>query len=110
MGEHCLAKAGVTGSIPVISTKSLIIIYALIINWGVFPDCSLTIEYGSGNQFSNAENCFFKHGLFFVEHKRDLLKICFDQAIKGKRWMPWHREATKDVVSCDKLRGGANNL
>jgi len=24
--------------------------------------------------------------------------------------MPWHREATKDVVSCDKLRGGANNL
>ena len=26
------------------------------------------------------------------------------QAIKGIRWMPWHQEAMKDVVSCDKLR------
>ena len=24
--------------------------------------------------------------------------------------MPWLTETTKDVVSCDKLRGGANNL
>ena len=24
--------------------------------------------------------------------------------------MPWLSEAMKDVVSCDKLRGGANNL
>ncbi len=29
---------------------------------------------------------------------------------KGVRWMPWHREAMKDVVRCDKLWGGANNL
>jgi hypothetical protein len=27
------------------------------------------------------------------------------QATKGVWWMPWHREATKDVVACDKLRG-----
>ena len=26
------------------------------------------------------------------------------QAMKGARWMSWHREATKDVVACDKLR------
>ena len=26
------------------------------------------------------------------------------QATKGVWWMPWHREATKDVVTCDKLR------
>jgi hypothetical protein len=26
------------------------------------------------------------------------------QALKGVRWMSWHREATKDVVACDKLR------
>src|SRR3954452_17965826 len=26
------------------------------------------------------------------------------QATKGIWWMPWHREATKDVVACDKLR------
>jgi len=26
------------------------------------------------------------------------------QATKGIWWMSWHREATKDVVACDKLR------
>jgi len=26
------------------------------------------------------------------------------QATKGVWWMSWHREATKDVVTCDKLR------
>jgi len=23
-------------------------------------------------------------------------------------WMPWQKEAMKDVIRCDKLRGGAN--
>ena len=32
------------------------------------------------------------------------------QATKGIRWMPWRWKAMKDVVSCDKPRGGANNL
>jgi hypothetical protein len=27
-----------------------------------------------------------------------------DQATKGVWWMPWHREAMKDVVACDMLR------
>jgi len=26
------------------------------------------------------------------------------QATKGVWWMPWHREAMKDVVACDMLR------
>ena len=30
------------------------------------------------------------------------------QATKGARRMPWHWEPMKDVVSCEKLRGGAN--
>ena len=30
------------------------------------------------------------------------------QARKSARGMPWHQEPTKDVTSCDKLRGGAN--
>ena len=30
------------------------------------------------------------------------------QVFKGVRWMPWHRQAMKDVVSCDKLRGAAH--
>ena len=30
------------------------------------------------------------------------------QATKSERWMPWRREATKDVASCDKPRGAAS--
>ena len=33
----------------------------------------------------------------------------FNQVNKGVRRMPWHLKAMKDVVSCDKLRLGANN-
>ena len=30
------------------------------------------------------------------------------QVDKSIGWMPWRRKAMKDVVSCEKLRGGAN--
>ena len=30
------------------------------------------------------------------------------QAWKSTWWMPWHWEPKKDVISCDKRRGGAN--
>ena len=33
-----------------------------------------------------------------------------DQANKSLRGMPWHQEPMKDVISCDKLRGAANEL
>ena len=29
---------------------------------------------------------------------------------KGIWWMPWHQEAMKDVVGCDKPRGAASRL
>lgn len=29
---------------------------------------------------------------------------------KSAGWMPWLSEAKKDVISCEKLWGGANNL
>ncbi len=32
------------------------------------------------------------------------------KANKSERWMPRLWEAKKDVISCDKLGGGANNL
>ena len=32
------------------------------------------------------------------------------QVRKGVRWMPRLLQAMKDVISCDKLRGGANDL
>jgi len=31
-----------------------------------------------------------------------------DQATKGTRWMPRRQEARKDVGSCEKRRGAAN--
>lgn len=33
-----------------------------------------------------------------------------EQVTKGARWMPWRREAMKDVASCEKLRGAASRL
>ena len=33
-----------------------------------------------------------------------------EKVIKGAWWMPWLSMAMKDVISCDKLRGGAHNL
>ena len=33
----------------------------------------------------------------------------FGQVVQGVQWMPWHMKSMKDVVSCDKLREGANN-
>ena len=30
------------------------------------------------------------------------------QANKSARGMPWHQEPMKDVTSCEKLRGAAN--
>src|SRR5438270_10766267 len=36
-----------------------------------------------------------------------LSKFC-GQATKGARWMPWQKQAMKDVASCDKLRGAAH--
>ena len=40
-------------------------------------------------------NCMFSY----------LISIFYGQATKGVRWMPRQREAMKDVVNCDKLRG-----
>ena len=37
----------------------------------------------------------------------ELRKI--EKVTKSVRGMPWLSEAKKDVISCDKLRGGANN-
>ena len=34
----------------------------------------------------------------------------YGQATKGARWMPWQKQAMKDVTSCDKLRGAANSF
>ncbi len=38
------------------------------------------------------------------------LEVEIGQATKGSRWIPWHTEAMKDVVTCDKSRGAGNTL
>ena len=32
------------------------------------------------------------------------------KCLKGVRWMPWHAQAMKDVVRCEKPWGAANKL
>jgi hypothetical protein len=36
--------------------------------------------------------------------------VLIGQATKGSRWIPWHTEAMKDVVTCEKSRGAGNTL
>ena len=40
--------------------------------------------------------------VFEIDFMVKLLRACV--------WMPWRKEAMKDVVSCDKLREDANSL
>ena len=44
------------------------------------------------------------------ERRTERNAVFFDvgQAIKSARGMPWDQEPMKDVTSCDKLRGAAN--
>jgi hypothetical protein len=42
------------------------------------------------------------HFVFDIDFMVKLLRVCV--------WMPWRKEAKKDVISCDKLREDANNL
>ena len=41
-----------------------------------------------------------------TRHDFALTKL-YGQDIKSIWWMPWRKEAMKDVASCDKLRGVA---
>ena len=54
----------------------------------------------------------FNAWMFYIVEKQQVnLRVLripgqsfFDQASKGVWWMPWHREAMKDVATCDKPR------
>ena len=52
----------------------------------------------------NSTNREPNYGLF------SLVDLEIDQANKSARGMPWHQEPMKDVISCEKLRGAANEL
>jgi len=86
VGEHLLCKQGVAGSNPVISTKRRIDDKSC----ESYSLRSLKTEYGD------------------LECSQAMFSTVCGQATKGERWMPWRREATKDVASCDKPRGAAS--
>jgi hypothetical protein len=44
----------------------------------------------------------FEYFVFEIDFMVKLLRACV--------WMPWRKEAMKDVVSCDKPREDANSL
>ena len=47
--------------------------------------------------------------LFSAKHASGVLGAGRGRALeKGIWWMPWHREAMKDVARCEKPRGGAS--
>jgi hypothetical protein len=50
------------------------------------------------------------HEAFSVVEVVSLLRESkfYGQATKGARWMPWQKQAMKDVASCDKLREAAH--
>ena len=39
-----------------------------------------------------------------------VLRKFYGQATKGAWWMPWQKQAKKDVASCDKPRRAASRL
>ena len=59
---------------------------------------------GNNYNFANREICGDCLHNSTIENQKSRI----GQAIKSARGMPWHQEPTKDVTSCDKLRGGAN--
>ena len=62
----------------------------------------LANKFGSEGYGASAEEIRCKAG----GTKRRILRR--GKANKSARGMPWHQEPTKDVISCDKLRGAAN--
>ena len=54
-----------------------------------------------------SSQCKYFLGLTFLVNNYNLP---IEKERKSERWMPWLWEAKKDVVSCDKVREGANDL
>ena len=114
LGERLPCKQEVSGSIPLISTRSS--------RW----DGGRNYIAAAGKVTAKFK-CFVYYMIFdnwiaylwkanlrmslFIETKLILSsQKAFGQAAKGVRGMPWRRVTMKDVVSCDKPRWAANRL
>ena len=56
----------------------------------------------AGRRGSSARRMTSNYFVFEIDFMVKLLRACV--------WMPWRKEAMKDVVSCDKPREDANSL
>ena len=80
----------------------------------ILPFVSLTNSKPSASGFEFEEEKSDGKGVNQPERKLGMIYgICHStsttgQANKSARGMPWHQEPMKDVISCDKLRGAAN--
>ena len=54
--------------------------------------------------------CFLLYLFVYCENRFLIRLVGKKKVMKGAWRMPWLTEAMKDVISCDKLRVGANNL
>ena len=58
---------------------------------------------GGKKQSKPKYNKYLNEAQAIIENSKKIV-----QAKKSIRRMPWHREPTKDVTNCDKLRGVVN--
>ena len=56
----------------------------------------------AGGEAARSKNEHSEYFVFEIDFMVKLLRACV--------WMPWRKEAMKDVVSCDKPREDANSL
>ena len=66
------------------------------------PESPCILAAAEGDSCGQAQVRTFGHFVFEIDFMVKLLRACV--------WMPWRKEAMKDVVSCDKLREDANSL
>jgi hypothetical protein len=61
----------------------------------------IDVELAAGGEAARKKNDI-EYFVFEIDFMVKLLRACV--------WMPWRKEAMKDVVSCDKPREDANSL
>jgi hypothetical protein len=98
MGERRPCKAEAVGSIPISSTGR--VGCTMFDQWLDIVDPARS----SGSLWEFFDNCIRVTGSLKSAFGGDDVS---GQATKGVRWMPWRKQAKKDVASCEKLRGAA---
>ena len=58
---------------------------------------------GGKNKANQNKQQYLNEAQAIIENSKKIV-----QAKKSIRRMPWHREPSKDVTNCDKLRGAVN--